>query len=170
MLNAYCGECKAKKEIGNARPGILTLEGECLDCGARMRRVAPWGLAFVFAGLGLLAAVVFLLYGIIAAALLCTLGGFAAVVRGVLIRTAENGSRETELDLRHVDLSSKYAVGERGFLYRWAALRPGETLRIVTDRDPKPLYHHVNGDDAERFEWECERYGTGDWVVSLRKL
>ena len=170
MLNAYCAGCKAKKEIGNARPGILTLEGECLDCGAGMRRVAPWGLALVLGGLGLFAAVVFLLYGVTSAALLCALGGFAAVIRGFLIRTAENGSQKTELDLRHVDLSSKRAVRERGFLDGWAALKPGETLRIVTDRDPKPLYCHINGDDEERCEWECERYGTGDWVVSLRKL
>lgn len=169
MANAYCGECKAKKKIGNPRAGVLTLQGECPDCGGRVHRIGVWGTAFVLGGIGLSTAMVFLVYGIMSAAFLCTVWGFVAIAGGILMRAAENGSWRCDLDLRSVDLSSKYAVRERGFFEKWTALKPGETLRIVTDRDPKPLYHHVDGNHEERFEWGYEQYGPEDWVVNVRK-
>lgn len=169
MVKAYCVKCKAKRKIKNPRAAILTIQGECLDCGTAVHRIGAWGPAFIFGGIGLFIAMVFLVYGIIVATLLCTVWGFVAIVGGILIRTMEKSLWRCDLDLRCVDLRSEYAVRERGFFEKWTALKPGETLRIITDGDPKPLYYHVEGEHKEQFEWEYEQDGPKDWVVNIKK-
>ncbi len=169
MAESYCVKCKAKRKMKNPQPAMLSVQGECPDCGANLSRIKAWGVAFVLGGIGLVTAMVFLLLGITLAAVLCAVGGVLAIARGFLIRVEETTLWSGDLDLRCVDLHSEFAVKEKGFFDSWTTLKLGETLRIMTDRDPRPLYAHLDGQYKDQFEWEYERGGSGDWVVSIKK-
>ncbi|MFU8796080.1 MAG: DUF2249 domain-containing protein [Dehalococcoidia bacterium] len=169
MAEAYCAKCKKKQQMENPRSAMLTVQGECPDCGADVSRIRAWGVTFVIGAAGLVAAAVFLVLGITLAAFLCAVWGVVAIARGILIRTEEKALWSGDLDLRRVDVESKYALREREFLERWTALRLGETLRIITDRDPRSLYDRLKDQYRDQFEWEYERGGPDDWVVSVKK-
>ena len=51
----------------------------------------------------------------------------------------------------------------------WDALKPGETLRITNDHDPKPLYYHFEAEYKNQFEWKFEEEGPKDWVFTIKK-
>lgn len=49
------------------------------------------------------------------------------------------------------------------------ALAPGETLVLVNDHDPKPLYYQFSAEMAGRFEWEYVESGPQIWKVRIGK-
>ncbi len=169
MAEAYCAKCKKKRQMESPRSAMLTVHGECPDCGTEVSRVRAWGVTFVIGAAGLVAAAVFLVLGINLAAFLCAVWGVVAIVRGVLIRTEEKTLWSGDLDLRSVDSGSKHALRESEFIERWTALRLGDTLRIIADRDPRSLYDRLKDQYRGQFEWEYERGGPDDWVVSIKK-
>lgn len=52
---------------------------------------------------------------------------------------------------------------------RFDALTPGETLRLVNDHDPKPLYYQLMAERSGMFVWEPEQQGPEVWVIRIRK-
>ncbi len=52
---------------------------------------------------------------------------------------------------------------------RFDALAPGETLRLINDHDPKPLYYHLMAERSGMFAWEPEQQRPEAWVVRIRK-
>ena len=52
---------------------------------------------------------------------------------------------------------------------RFDALTPGETLRLINDHDPKPLYYQLVGERSGMFAWEPEQQGPEVWVIRIRK-
>jgi len=52
----------------------------------------------------------------------------------------------------------------------WEALRPGETLRIINDHDPKPLHYQFEVEYKGQYEWEYEQQGPKDWIVKIRRV
>lgn len=50
------------------------------------------------------------------------------------------------------------------------SLAPGETMQLVNDHDPKPLYYQFQAELAGRFEWEYEVTGPEEWRVNIKKV
>jgi uncharacterized protein (DUF2249 family) len=73
----------------------------------------------------------------------------------------------TTLDLRDVPPAKRHPKIHDAF----ADLSAGETLRIVNDHEPKPLFYEFQAEveafDAENYE--VERRGPGEFVADLPK-
>jgi uncharacterized protein (DUF2249 family)/quercetin dioxygenase-like cupin family protein len=52
----------------------------------------------------------------------------------------------------------------------FAALRPGEALRLVNDHDPKPLKYQFAAEYAGEATWEPEQAGPETWIVRIGKV
>ena len=52
----------------------------------------------------------------------------------------------------------------------WEALKPGETLRIINDHDPKPLHYQFEAEYKGQYEWEYEQKGPKDWIVKIKRV
>lgn len=52
----------------------------------------------------------------------------------------------------------------------WDALKPGETLRIINDHDPKPLHYQFEAEHRGVYQWEYEQQGPKDWIVKIKKV
>ena len=52
----------------------------------------------------------------------------------------------------------------------WDSLKPGETLRIINDHDPKPLRYQFEAEYKGKYEWKYEQEGPEDWVVNIRRV
>jgi len=51
----------------------------------------------------------------------------------------------------------------------WDTLKSGETLKIINDHDPKPLWYQFEVEFKGKYEWEYGQKGPKDWVVSIKK-
>jgi uncharacterized protein (DUF2249 family)/hemerythrin-like domain-containing protein len=51
----------------------------------------------------------------------------------------------------------------------WNDLKPGETLRITNDHDPKPLRYQFEAEYPQVHSWEYEQNGPSDWVVKISR-
>ncbi|HCS48028.1 MAG TPA: hemerythrin [Candidatus Aminicenantes bacterium] len=52
----------------------------------------------------------------------------------------------------------------------WEGLKPGETLRIINDHDPKPLHYQFEAEQKGKYEWEYEQQGPKDWIVKIKRV
>lgn len=52
---------------------------------------------------------------------------------------------------------------------RFEALNEGESLTILNDHDPKPLYYQLLGQEGNIFTWEYLEDGPQWWKVKIRK-
>lgn len=50
------------------------------------------------------------------------------------------------------------------------SLSPNETLRLVNDHDPKPLYYQLVAERAGQAGWEYLEDGPEVWQVRITKL
>ena len=84
--------------------------------------------------------------------------------------TPEDQSKEVspviELDLRPIMPFERH---EKIF-QMWDALKPGETLRIINDHDPKPLHYQFEAEYKGQYEWAYEQSGPKDWMVTIKKV
>ncbi len=53
---------------------------------------------------------------------------------------------------------------------KWEQMRPGETLRIINDHDPKPLHYQFEAEQKGQYEWEYVQQGPKDWTVDIKKV
>lgn len=71
-----------------------------------------------------------------------------------------------ELDLRPIMPFERHEL----IFQKWDALKPGETLRIINDHDPKPLHYQFEAEYKGQYEWEYEQSGPKDWMVKIKKV
>lgn len=70
------------------------------------------------------------------------------------------------LDLRPMPPRERHAT----IFQKWDNLKPGETLKIINDHDPKPLRYQFEAERKDKFEWEYEQQGPEDWIVKIRRI
>lgn len=49
-------------------------------------------------------------------------------------------------------------------------LASGETMMLVNDHDPKPLYYQFAAELAGKFEWNYVEQGPQVWRVAIKKI
>lgn len=52
---------------------------------------------------------------------------------------------------------------------RFDVLKPGESLTLHNDHDPKPLYYQLVGERGEIFTWDYLEQGPDWWKVKITK-
>ena len=50
------------------------------------------------------------------------------------------------------------------------SLESGQTLRLVNDHDPKPLYYQLMAERAGQFDWQYIENGPVVWQVQITKV
>lgn len=55
-------------------------------------------------------------------------------------------------------------------LVLWRKIKPGQSLKIINDHDPKPLYYQFEMQQHGRFEWHNIREGARKWVIKIKKI
>ncbi|OOM77783.1 DUF2249 domain-containing protein [Clostridium sp. BL-8] len=48
-------------------------------------------------------------------------------------------------------------------------LKSGETMELINDHDPRPLYDHFNVERPNEFEWEYLEQGPELWRIGIAK-
>jgi uncharacterized protein (DUF2249 family) len=71
----------------------------------------------------------------------------------------------TTIDVRTVAPRIRHAL----ILSTFRDLADGQSMQIVNDHDPKPLYHLFQAEVPGRFEWHYLEAGPELWRVSLMK-
>ena len=79
--------------------------------------------------------------------------------------TPEAGPPTVELDMRSVPLLERQAR----FMSAWKQMPVGALLRLINDREPRPLYYLFQATQRGRFEWCYEKEGPEEWIAVLRK-
>ncbi|HXG51302.1 MAG TPA: DUF2249 domain-containing protein [candidate division Zixibacteria bacterium] len=69
------------------------------------------------------------------------------------------------LDIRPVPVREKHPTIFRTF----DALGPGETLLLINDHDPRPLYYQFAAERAGEFDWSYVEQGPETWKVEIQK-
>lgn len=78
----------------------------------------------------------------------------------------EEGEKMVELDLRSIMPFERHEL----IFEKWASLKPGETLKIINDHDPKPLHYQFEAEYKNQYEWEYEQKGPKDWIVKIKRV
>jgi uncharacterized protein (DUF2249 family) len=52
----------------------------------------------------------------------------------------------------------------------WESLKPGQSLRIINDHDPKPLHYQFEAEQKGKYEWQYEEQGPKDWRVLIKRV
>ena len=52
---------------------------------------------------------------------------------------------------------------------KFDALAPGESLELVNDHDPRPLYHQFEAESPGAFDWAYLESGPDTWRVQITK-
>ena len=49
-------------------------------------------------------------------------------------------------------------------------LAVGETLKLVNDHEPKPLYYQLMAEWPGQVQWESQQLGPREWVALIKKV
>ena len=71
-----------------------------------------------------------------------------------------------ELDLRQIMPFERHEL----IFQKWDALKPGETLKIINDHDPKPLHYQFEAEYKGQYEWAYDQQGPKDWIARIKKV
>ncbi len=72
----------------------------------------------------------------------------------------------TTVDVREMVPRERHPLIFRTF----DALAPGETLLLVNDHDPKPLYYQFQAESRDAFSWQYLEEGPDVWRVAIGKV
>ena len=53
---------------------------------------------------------------------------------------------------------------------RLDALQVGETLFLVNDHDPRPLYYQIQAEHPGQFSWDPQIEGPEKWVIRIGRI
>jgi len=81
-------------------------------------------------------------------------------------QTGPEDGKIVQLDLRPMPPFERH---EKIFAI-WDGLKPGETLKIINDHDPKPLWYQFEVEHKGKFEWLYEQKGPNDWIVKIQRI
>jgi uncharacterized protein (DUF2249 family) len=70
------------------------------------------------------------------------------------------------LDVREIAPRDRHPL----IFQRIADLAPGESLRLVNDHDPKPLYNQLMAEQPGANDWDYLVEGPEEWQVRITKL
>lgn len=70
------------------------------------------------------------------------------------------------LDVREIVPRDRHPL----IFQQFADLAPGETLRLVNDHDPKPLYYQLMVEHPGEAGWDYLESGPEVWQVRITKL
>ena len=73
---------------------------------------------------------------------------------------------ETTIDLRGRDLHERHPLVFTTF----RGIDAFESLEVVTDRDPQPLYDRLTLEQPDAFAWEVVEDGPANWRTRITKL
>lgn len=68
-----------------------------------------------------------------------------------------------ELDLRVMAPAQRHA----SIFTHLESMTAGDTLRIVNDHDPKPLWYQLEAEHAGQYRWDPVENGPTRWVVDI---
>ena len=71
----------------------------------------------------------------------------------------------TQLDVRKIGPKDKHPT----IFQTFAKLQPGQTMEIINDHDPKPLYYQFMAEHADQFAWQYLEDGPEVWRVAITK-
>ena len=70
-----------------------------------------------------------------------------------------------ELDIRELPPAMRH-----GKIFElWDRLNSGQSILLINDHDPKPLYYQFEAEFEGKFDWHYEQEGPEDWVVTISK-
>ena len=72
----------------------------------------------------------------------------------------------SQVDARKYEPKDKHPV----IFHTFADLKPGETMELINDHDPKPLYYQFTAEKPGEFEWEYLQEGPDVWRVAIKKI
>ena len=78
----------------------------------------------------------------------------------------ENAKKSVILDVRPIIPREKHPAIFKTF----DSLKPDETLQLVNDHDPKPLYYELSAERKGQFEWKYVESGPEVWQVNITKV
>jgi len=70
-----------------------------------------------------------------------------------------------EVDVRQVPPPQRHPL----IFSTFDRLAQGQTMVLVNDHDPKPLYYQLSFERAGQFDWEYLEQGPEVWRVAIRK-
>jgi uncharacterized protein (DUF2249 family) len=71
-----------------------------------------------------------------------------------------------DLDVRELVPRERHAT----IFAQFEALKPGDTLRLINDHDPKPLRYQMLAELPGEFTWEPELEGPEVWIIRICKV
>lgn len=75
------------------------------------------------------------------------------------------GSFSVTIDVRTLEKGYKKDIIFKAF----EELSEGETMELVNDHDPKPLYQQFILNYSEKFAWEYSEQGQEIWKIGITK-
>ncbi|MGA0610945.1 DUF2249 domain-containing protein [Caldimonas sp. KR1-144] len=72
----------------------------------------------------------------------------------------------TKIDVREIAPRERHPL----IFNTFRSLGGGETLELVNDHDPKPLYHQMQAEKPGQFAWDYLERGPEVWRVRITKL
>ncbi len=70
-----------------------------------------------------------------------------------------------DLDVRELVPRERHSI----IFAQFEALKPGDTLRLINDHDPKPLRYQMLAELPGEFTWEPEEQGPEVWIIRIGK-
>lgn len=70
------------------------------------------------------------------------------------------------IDVRHIAPRERHATIFEVF----RSLGVGDTMEIVNDHDPRPLYYQFQSESPGSFSWDYAQNGPDVWRVGIKKL
>jgi uncharacterized protein (DUF2249 family) len=49
------------------------------------------------------------------------------------------------------------------------SLQPGESVQLVNDHSPKPLYYQLIAERPDQFDWQPEQEGPEEWIIRITR-
>jgi len=75
-------------------------------------------------------------------------------------------NKTKELDLRSLLPFERHSK----IFDMWDSLKEGETLRIINDHEPRPLYYQFEAEYKGLFKWNYEKQGPEDWIFTIKRV
>ncbi len=69
------------------------------------------------------------------------------------------------LDVRELPPRERHSL----IFARLDGLKAGESLQLINDHDPKPLYYQLQAERPDQFDWQPEEEGPEAWKIRITR-
>jgi uncharacterized protein (DUF2249 family) len=77
----------------------------------------------------------------------------------------EQTQQDIRLDVREMPPRERHAT----IFATFDSLAPNQTIDLINDHDPKPLYYQFSAENPGEFTWTYRQEGPEVWEVAIRK-